>query len=301
MRILTRKKNGIDDNGAAFEALVFVIVILAGILVTFPILHVVSMAVSDPMAVLQGDVWFIPVGFTLESFEWVLQESQLVTGFMNSLFYTVVGTTLSVALAIMAGYAFSIPNLPGGRVVMFLYTFTMLFSGGLIPTYLQIRDLNLIDTRTILIIHGLVAVYNVIIVRTYIKSNIPQEMREAAAIDGANDYHILFKIVIPLAVPVIAIIVLWEGVGKWNEYSTTLYYITNPDYYSLQYVVRGMLQDMSSSVDESLFETKGLDYMATLEGMKYAAIFISLIPVLIIFPFVQKYFVKGIMVGSLKG
>ncbi len=274
---------------------IFMIVIL------YPLIYIVSSSFSAPSAVMSGKVWLWPVGFSLEGYKTVFQYPMIMTGFKNSLIYTVSGTMINVALTLLAAYPLSRKDFFGRNFIMFLFVFTMLFSGGLIPSYLLVRDLGMLDTIFAMIIPTALTVWNVIIARTFFQVTIPHELLEAAKIDGSNDFQFFFKIVLPLSAPIIAVITLFYAVGHWNQYFLALIYLKSQDMFPLQLVLRQILiqnqvdLEMLSDLNEAVAR-EGLRHL-----LKYSLIIVASIPVLIIYPFVQKHFVKGVMIGSLKG
>jgi multiple sugar transport system permease protein/putative aldouronate transport system permease protein len=269
------------------------------VLTLYPILCVISSAVSNPSAVYSGKVTFYPIGFSLRGFEINFQNRNVISGFLNSVFYTVFGTLLNVFATMISGYALSRRELIGWRPISFFFAFTMWFSGGLIPFYLLVRDLGMYNSRLALIIPGMVSVWNIIIVRTYIRTTIPDEMFEAASIDGCGYFRFLWQVVLPLSGAIIAVITLWVVIGHWNAYFNALIFINDKSKKPLQlflrdYLISAVTPDMSD-VD---FTTESLGIQ---ELVKNALILIACLPLWIIYPFVQKYFVKGVMIGSLKG
>ncbi|WP_257348911.1 carbohydrate ABC transporter permease [Pseudalkalibacillus decolorationis] len=269
--------------------------------VLYPLIYVVSASFSSADAVASGRVWLWPVDFSLEGYKAVFDYNMIWTGYANSLFYMVVGTSINVALTILAAYPLSRRDFRGRGIFMFLFVFTMMFNGGLIPTYLLVRDLGMLNTRWALIIPNAMAVFNVIITMTYFRSVIPKEVLESAQLDGCNDFKFLLKIVLPLSAPIIAVISLFYAVGHWNQYFSALIYLRDTDLFPLQLVLRNIL--IQSEIDPSMISDIG-NYQKNVglrELLKYALIVVASLPVLIIYPFVQKYFVKGVMIGSLKG
>jgi multiple sugar transport system permease protein/putative aldouronate transport system permease protein len=271
------------------------------ITVLYPLVYIVSASFSDATAVVSGQVWLWPVKPTLDGYRAVFNDSEIVSGFLNSLFYTVVGTAVNVILTILAGYPLSRKDLFGRNVLTFLFVFTMLFSGGMIPTYLVVKDLGLLNTRWALIIPTALSAYNVIITRTYFQMNLPDELLEAAQIDGANDFTFLWRIVLPLSGPIIAVNALFYAVGHWNEFFNALIYLTDQSLFPLQLVLREILIQNQVDLSKITDVQKYLEMQNLANLLKYALIVVSTVPVLVVYPFVQKHFVKGIMIGSLKG
>ncbi|WP_337099955.1 carbohydrate ABC transporter permease [Paenibacillus sp. YIM B09110] len=278
---------------------IYVYLVVCSLVVLYPLIYILSASFSSPFAVISGKVWLYPVDITLIGYEVVFKNSQVIIGFANSLFYAIVGTLVSVTVTLMIAYPLSRKTFYGRNLIMFLLTFTMLFGGGMIPLYLVIKDLHLIDTRWALIIPGALAVYSVIIARTFFQSNIPDELSEAAEIDGCSDMGFLFRIVLPLSKSIIAVLVLFSAVGYWNAYFDALLYLKSVDKYPLQLILRNILLLNASENPTNITEMMQRQGLA--DQMKYSLIVISTVPILLIYPFVQRHFVKGVMIGSLKG
>lgn len=277
------------------------IVTLFFLAVLFPLIYVVSASFSDPNKVIQGQVWLWPVGFNLEGYRAVFDNPRVMSGYLNSFIIMVGGTAVNVVMTILAGYPLSRKDFPDRHLLMGLFVFTIMFSGGLIPTYILVKNLGLIDTRWALILPTAIGVWNAIIVRTYFQTTIPGDLLEAAQMEGCNEFHFLWKIVIPLSGPIIAVITLFYAVGHWNQFFQALLYLKDEAKYPLQIVLREILventiTDMSSMDVESQLLRQRLR-----ELLKYSLIIVASAPLLMIYPFIQKYFVKGIMIGSLKG
>ncbi|WP_422661138.1 carbohydrate ABC transporter permease [Paenibacillus sp. EC2-1] len=284
-----------------FDVFVYLLLSAGFIVVAYPLLYVVSASFSDPQAVVSGKVWLFPVKPTLEGYVAVFKNSQIVTGFMNSLFYMVVGTTLNIVMTVFAAYPLSRKELQGRSAVTLYFVITMFISGGLIPSYLLVKNLELLDTRWALIIPAAMSVWNVIITRTFFQVTIPQELYEAAQLDGAGDFRFLVSIAIKLSAPIIAVMALYYGVSHWNTYFSALIYLKSPELFPLQIILRSILVvnniDPTMVVDFEVLQRK----QGLTDVLKYAVIVVASVPVLIIYPFVQKYFVKGVMIGSIKG
>ena len=287
---------------------VYFITVLVALICFYPLYFTVIASVSDPYAVYTGKISFLPVGFTIESYQEVMKNSQIWTGYGNTIFYTVVGTLFNLALTIPGAYALSKKQMFGRTFLMTIFIITMYFSGGMIPTYLLYKGMNLVNTRTILCIIGGVSVYNLIVTRTYFQNSISEELYEAARIDGANELHIFWSFALPLAGPIIAVMALYYAVGHWSSYFSAMIYVTKTSYQPLQLVLRRILilnenafaEAMAADVSEEALQLAlRRTYLAT--TMKYALVFIASAPMLVAYPFVQKFFVKGVMVGSLKG
>jgi ABC-type glycerol-3-phosphate transport system permease component len=284
-----------------FDVLIRFFLCGAFIVVAYPLLYVVSASFSNPQAVISGKVWIFPVEPTLNGYAAVFKNAQLITGFLNSLFYMIVGTSLNLVMTVMAAYPLSRKELAGRNAVMMFFVFTMFFSGGLIPTYLLVKNLGMLDTRWALIIPAAMSVWNVIITRTFFQVTIPQELYEAAQIDGAGDFRFLASIVLRLSAPILAVMALYYGVGHWNAYFSALIYLKSQDLFPLQIILRSIL--VLNNIDPTMIED--FEVLQRKQGLadvlKYAVIVVASVPVLMIYPFVQKYFVKGVMIGSIKG
>ncbi|TVY08111.1 carbohydrate ABC transporter permease [Paenibacillus cremeus] len=292
-------KESRDDR--LFNWINYTILFLFTITVLYPLIYIFSASFSSASAVVSGKVWLYPVDMTLEGYTAVFKHPLIVTSFLNSVFYTVVGTAFNVVLTLMAAYPLSRKDFMPRNVIMALFVFTMMFSGGLIPSYLVVKGLGLIDSRWSLIIPAAIGVWNMIIARTYFQTTIPDELLEAAQMDGCSDFTFFRRIVLPLSGPIIAVIALFYAVGHWNQYFNALLYLKRQELYPLQLVLRDIL--VQNEVDSSMI-TDVADAVARQglrELLKFSLIVVSTVPVLIIYPFIQRHFVKGMMIGSLKG
>ncbi|TDF97482.1 carbohydrate ABC transporter permease [Paenibacillus piri] len=269
--------------------------------VLYPLIFVVSASFSSTSAVVSGHVWLFPVDFSLEGYKTVFKDKYIGSGFFNSIYYTVTGTAINVALTVMAAYALSRKDLWGRKWIMLFFVVTMFFNGGLIPNYLLVKNLGMLDTVWSMILPGALSVFNVIIARTYFQTTIPQELLEAAQMDGATDLIFLWKVVIPVSGPIIAVLTLFYAAAHWNAFFSALIYLKQKDLYPLQLVLRDIL--IQNQVDTNTITDP--EIMAAKEGLaellKYSLIVVSSVPLMIVYPFVQRHFVKGVMVGSVKG
>jgi ABC-type glycerol-3-phosphate transport system permease component len=271
------------------------------LIVLYPLLYILSSSFSSTEAVVSGRVWLFPVEPTLMGYKAVFKNEQILTGFANSIFYTVVGTIINIVMTVMAGYPLSRKDFYGKGAIMVLFTFTMLFSGGMIPSYLLVKNLGMMDTRWAMLIPGAMGVYYVIIARTFFMSTIPDELYEAAQLDGCSDIKFITRVVVPLSSALLAVLVLFYAVGHWSSYFNALLYLRDPDKFPLQIILRNILINNTNNAAmiedvDSMVRAMGLQ-----ELLKYALIVVASVPVLMIYPFVQKYFVKGVMIGALKG
>lgn len=283
----------------AFDVMFAVLDFLALIICLYPMYFVVVASFSNPRMVLAGKTFLIPRGVTLEGYQLVFEDPRIWTGLKNTLAYTLGGTAISLVATLMASYALSRKELPFRNGIMLFFTVTMFFSGGLIPTYLVISDLGLLNTYWVMVLPGAVSVYNMIIARTFFSTNIPEELFESARLDGCSYTRFLFKIGMPLCRAIVAVIALYYAVGYWNEYYKALIYISDQEKTTLQMVLRNILLSTQESADQS-----GMDYssrLMTSEQIKYALIVVSTLPIMMVYPFLQKFFAKGVMLGSIKG
>ena len=266
-----------------------------------PLLMTISISLTDGDSIARYGYRLIPDRISLKAYEYVFaQPQQVITGYRNSLYITIVGTVLNVFVTAMAAYPLSRKDLKIRNAVMMLFAFTMLFNGGMIPTYLLVRQLGLIDTMWAMVLPNALAVWNLIITRTYFQTTIPDEMLESANIDGCDDFKFLWKMVIPLSVPILAVNVLLYAVGHWNSYFNAMLYINDNKLYPLQLVLRDILiQDDTAGM--SMDVTKQLEKQQTRYLLQYSTIVVGTVPVMLLYPLIQRYFVTGIMVGAVKG
>ncbi len=267
------------------------------LVVILPLMHVVSVSLSSPGAVSAGRVLIFPVDLNFNAYGTLVRTQSIITGMLNTIYYTFMGTVLNIFVTIICAYPLSRKNLPGKKFLLWIFTFTMMFGGGLIPSYLNIRRLGLLNTRWAMIIPGAMSVWNMIITRTFFINTIPDELIEAAEIDGASDFQCFIRIVMPNSVTIVAIMALFYAVGHWNQYYTAMLYLNKPELYNLQLVLRNII----ASAQALLEQTDNLAAAENIEVLKYAVIVFASLPIMLFYPFVQKYFVKGVMVGSLKG
>jgi putative aldouronate transport system permease protein len=268
------------------------------LIVLVPLVNIVASSFSSPAAVSGGRVFLWPVDFTFIGYKAVLTSDAILTGFGNSLFYAGVGTIVSVALTVMIAYPLSRSELVGRKVFIGGVLFTMLFSGGLIPTYMVVRALGLLDTRWAIILPAAIGAWQVLIAMTFFRSSIPGELYEAAQLDGASDLRFLWSIVLPLSKPLLAVIALMYGIGQWNSYFSALIYLRDEDLYPLQLVLRNVLI-VNNTGGTNLADQMAAEQMADL--MKFSLIVVSTVPVMLVYPFVARHFTKGVMLGSVKG
>ena len=285
-----------------FQIVNTIFLLLLLVIVAYPLYFVVIAAFSDPDAVARGEVLLYIKGFQTQGFKFVLSDQDVIYGYCNSLLYTLVGTAINIILTMTAGYALSVP-FAGRRPIMLLMTFTMYFSGGMIPSYFLMRDIGLLNSFWVMVLPGAVSVYNTMVARTFIRSNINESLYEAAEMDGCSRIRFFISIVLPVSGVLIAIMTLFYGVGHWNSYFNAILYINDRKKFPLQLVLREILVlNQVAASDIAGQDPELLAFMQKIaDTMKYALIIVSSVPVLILYPFLQKYFVKGIMVGSMKG
>ncbi len=291
-----------------FDALnlTFFIVVLAVVL--YPLYLIIICSLSSAEAINAGKVYLAPVDFSWMGYEAVFGHKELWNSYLNAIFYTVVGSACSVFITLMAAYAMTTPKYIGKKFVNLLIVFTMFFSGGLIPIFLNVRDLGLYNTRLVMILMNLVSVWNLMVARTYIQSTIPRELYEAAVMDGADHFHYFFKCVLPLSGTIVAVLSVYYGVARWNDYFTGLIMLRDRSLYPLQTILREILASLTMSTSSENFfsayadDVSGMtDAYRKAEVAKYCCIVVSTGPAVLLYIFMQKYFVKGVMIGSLKG
>mgnify|MGYP001033099238 CR=1 FL=1 len=305
--VKVKRDTSIGDR--TFVIVMYVVLILLLIVMLYPLIFVISASFSNPKAVAGGRMILWPVEPSLDGYRYLMQYTEIWSGYVNTFFYTIVGTLLNLAATLPCAYAMSRRDLKGRGFLMVFFMVTMYFSGGLIPGYLNVKQLGLLDTRTVILIGGLVSTYNLIVCRTYFMSSIPMEIQEAAIIDGCDDFQIFNKIVFPLSKAITVVMALYYGVGRWNSYFTEMIYLKDRGKYPLQLFLReiltkstfaqtAMAEGKTFSVEEMMALIKQAD---TANMLKYGIIVLSTAPMLLIYPFLQKYFEKGVMIGSVKG
>ena len=293
-------KRQVTWNDLIFNIILYGMSIIILLIVIYPLYFIVIASFSNPTEVAHGKVWFVPSQFTVDGYKEIMRHSELWTGYRNTIVYTVLGTVIGLAVNIPAAYALSRRDLVGRKLITFFFIFTMFFNGGLIPTYFTIRDFGLYDTFWVMVLPFSVVVYHIIIARTFFDSSLPQGILDAAQIDGCGNLRFFFQIALPLSKAVLAVIALYTAVSQWNAYFNALVYIRNEDLKPLQLVIRNILitnQAMAGTGDGlAAQEARRLS-----ELMKYAVIIISTVPIMCVYPFVQKYFSQGVMIGAIKG
>lgn len=287
-----------SNDSAASNLVIYGVVIFAALITIYPFFYVIINSFSDPYEVLRRNVWFYPIRPTLMAYEELMRESEVFVAYGNTLWYTVVGTVLNVLFTVAAAYALSVKSFCLRRITSLFITITMFVSGGIIPLYIVVCKTGLYNSRWSLIIPTLVSAYNLIIARAYMES-IPYELTESAKLDGANDWVILCRIIAPVAKPIIALLAIYYAVGHWNEYFSPMIYLKDRELKPVQLYLRDILiADTNSATQQA---TTGNAKTVLYEELKFANIVITVLPITIVYPFFQKYFVQGAMIGSVKG
>jgi putative aldouronate transport system permease protein len=293
-----RRSTGSD---AVFDVVNTAFLALVCLVVLYPLIYVVSASFSSPAAVSRGAVWLYPVEPSLAGYRAVFADRDVLTGYANSLLYMVAGTALNVSITLMAAYALAQKRLPGGTPIMMIFTFTLLFSGGIIPLYLVVRATIGVNNRWDMILPNAMSVGNLIIARTYMRQNLPVELRESATIDGSDDFRYFFSVAIPLSGPIIGVLTMLYALTHWNSFFFAFVFLSTKSLLPLQIILRNILIISEIAMDSF----QNLEYLARIAGMmnllKFSVIVVASVPVLLLYPFVQRSFVKGIMIGSIKG
>lgn len=284
-----------------FIVSVYAILSLILVIVLYPLIYVVSASFSDPQAVISGKVVLWPVDVTLRGYQAVFKNPKILTGFANSLFYMFVGTAINLVMTMLCAYPLSRKEFTARNKIAALFVFTMYFSGGLVPSYMIVSKLGLINTRWAMLIPTAMSTYNMIIARTYMVNSIPDELYEAAQLDGCSPFKYLLKVIVPLSKPIIAVLALYYGIAKWNNYFDAMLYLNDSSKWPITMVLREIL--IQNQIDPTMLTDASA--LSKLQGMtellKYSVIVVASVPVLMIYPFVQKYFVKGVTIGAVKG
>lgn len=283
-----------------FDRIIIIIGLVVMIVIMVPVLFVLAASFSDPEYVLNGEVLLWPKGFTIEAYKRVFENKEIWRGYLNTIIYTVLGTSISLTLTILAAYPLSRKRLRGRNVIMLGIIFTMYFSGGMIPEYLLVRDLGIYNSMWALLIPTAISTYNLIVAKTFFENSIPEEVYESVSIDGCGNIRTLFSIVLPLSKAIVAVLTLYYAVALWNSYYSALIYLRDEAKAPLQIILRNIL--LIGQTEQMGTNDVGMaEKIKFAESIKYAVIVVSSIPMLVIYPFVQKYFVKGVMVGAIKG
>jgi putative aldouronate transport system permease protein len=273
-------------------------IVVSIVAILYPLYFIIIASVSNPFMVANGQVFFFPKGITFGGYFRIFQDNSILVGYRNTLFYTIAGTLFKMLVTIPAAYALSRKDFLPRRPLMFIFVFTMYFNGGLIPTYLLIKDLHMLNTVWVMIIPFAVNVTNLIIARSFFESNIPQELFDSAAIDGCNNTQFFFRIVMPISKSILSVIALFYVVQQWNEFFSALLYLKDRNLFSLQLIIRDILvMNQNSSASASASSSA----VQIAEQVKFAVIIVSTLPMLLLYPFIQRYFIKGVMIGAIKG
>ncbi|WP_066195638.1 MULTISPECIES: carbohydrate ABC transporter permease [Gracilibacillus] len=273
------------------------------LLISYPLIYIISASISDPQFVNSGQMWLFPRGITFEGFGRVFQNSEIWLGYRNTIFYTLFGTFINLAITLPMAYALSRQELIGKKIIMALLVFTMFFEGGLIPTYLLVRDLGFVDTIWAMVLPNAAVMWNIIVTMTFFKATIPRGLEEAAEMDGASQIRTFFQIVIPLSAPIIAVMALFYGVSHWNQYFNAMIYLQDKSLFPLQLFLREILvqQQLTTELMQQSGSAEALsEHSRIADIVKYAVMIVSAAPLLIVYPFLQRFFLKGVMIGSLK-
>jgi len=294
----TRIKLSASDK--LYYAITYTIMIILICVTVYPLLYILACSFSGRSAILAGRVYIFPVDFSVEGYKTVLENPDVFSGYYNTILYTVLGTALNVCVTMLCAYPMSRANWPLKKFFTFLFMFTMFFSGGMIPSYILVSKLGMINTRWALILPGAMSVYNMIIARTFIQNSIPNDLLEASQIDGCSDIRYFFQIVLPLSKAIMAVLTLYYAVGHWNSYFSAFIYLSDRKLYPLQIILREILIENSIDAEALMDEQMAAQKAGLADLLQYSLIVVSTAPILCIYPFVQKYFIKGVMIGSVK-
>ena len=295
-----RQKVRRQRKDVVFDVILYTICALLLVVILYPLWFIIIASFSDPSAVAGGHVWLWPVGFTLEGYQELLRQPQVWLGYRNTIAYTVVGTLIGLAVNIPAAYALSRKDLWGRKVLMGLYVFTMFFSGGLIPIFLTVQQAGLYNTFWVLVLPFSVSAYNIIVARTFFETSLPPDLWDAAQIDGCGNLRFFFTMALPLSKAVISVIALWTAVGQWNSYFNALIYIRDENLYPLQLIMRNILITNQNFAALGTGEA-AMIAMRRANLVRYAMIIVATVPIMCVYPFIQKYFDQGVMIGAVKG
>ncbi len=286
------------------NSVVYVLLSLAFLVVVYPLFFVLIASISNPTLVNTGQVWLIPRGITLEGYKRIFANSDIITGYKNTVFYTAVGTSVNLVVTLTAAYSLSRGELPGRGIIMAVFAFTMFFSGGIIPLFILVNALHMYDTFWVMIVPTALSVWNLIIARTFFQTTIPLELLDAAAIDGCSDFRFFGSVVLPLSGAIIAVMMIFYAVGHWNAYFNALIFLRSHSRFPLQLILREIL--LQNTFNDESMDTMSSDTDSTKVAMmalsiKYGVIVVASIPMLVLYPFVQRHYVRGIMIGAIKG
>ncbi|MFD1413338.1 carbohydrate ABC transporter permease [Oceanobacillus jeddahense] len=293
------KRFSLSDRGFDLINTIFLLIIL--VLIVYPLVFVLSASISDPQAVSSGRMWLWPVDITFKGYERVFANDAIWIGYKNTIIYTAVGTAIHLFVLLPCAYALSRKELMAKKFILWFILFTMLFNGGLIPTYLVVQSMGMLDTMWAIIIPNVVGAWSILVARAFFQQSIPDQLVEASKIDGASDFYIFIRVVLPLSLPIIAVMALFHAVNLWNQYFNALIYLSDRDKYPLQLILREILVVNQMQLNDPGGSAESLvDQVKTAGLIKYAVIIVSSLPLLLIYPFVQRFFVQGVLIGSIK-
>lgn len=299
---MSRSRRRFELSDKAFNRINVTLVSIITLIIIYPLIFVISASISDPMAVQRGEMWLWPVDITFRGYELVFNRPDIWLGYRNTILYTVVGTLIHLFLLLPSAYALSRKELMARNVFLWYILFTMLFSGGLVPTYLLVQSLGMVDTMWAVTLNGVIGAWSILVARSFFQTSIPDQLVEAAKIDGASDIYIFIRIVLPLSLPIIAVMALFHAVAMWNSYFPALIYLQDDAKQPLQIILRRILILNEASADAASGGGASSFYQLMKEGMllRYAVIIVSALPLLIVYPFLQRFFVQGVLIGSIK-
>lgn len=302
--VTKRTKMRMTKGDVVFTICNYIFITLAVVITLYPLVYVLSASISEPTKVNSGEMWLWPVDITFAGYRRVFNNPDIWSGYANTIFYTVFGTLVNLVLTIPCAYALAKKHLPFKKGISFIILFTMFFSGGLIPLYMLVDTLHLLDTVWAVVLPTAASAYNIIISRTFMETTIPEGLEEAAEIDGCDPFRTFFKIILPLSAPIIAVMALFYGVGHWNSYFNEMIFLTDRSKLPLQVILREIIvvTQINTSGQTTNMEAQTAAEMQQLAGIiKYAVMIVSSLPIIIVYPFLQRFFVKGVMIGSIKG
>lgn len=302
--VTKRTKMRMTKGDVVFTICNYIFITLAVVITLYPLVYVLSASISEPTKVNSGEMWLWPVDITFAGYRRVFNNPDIWSGYANTIFYTVFGTFINLVLTIPCAYALAKKHLPFKKGISFIVLFTMFFSGGLIPLYMLVDTLHLLDTVWAVVLPTAASAYNIIISRTFMETTIPEGLEEAAEIDGCDPFRTFFKIILPLSAPIIAVMALFYGVGHWNSYFNEMIFLTDRSKLPLQVILREIIvvTQINTSGQTTNMEAQTAAEMQQLAGIiKYAVMIVSSLPIIIVYPFLQRFFVKGVMIGSIKG
>lgn len=302
--VTKRTKMRMTKGDVVFTICNYIFITLAVVITLYPLVYVLSASISEPTKVNSGEMWLWPVDITFAGYRRVFNNPDIWSGYANTIFYTVFGTLINLVLTIPCAYALAKKHLPFKKGISFIILFTMFFSGGLIPLYMLVDTLHLLDTVWAVVLPTAASAYNIIISRTFMETTIPEGLEEAAEIDGCDPFRTFFKIILPLSAPIIAVMALFYGVGHWNSYFNEMIFLTDRSKLPLQVILREIIvvTQINTSGQTTNMEAQTAAEMQQLAGIiKYAVMIVSSLPIIIVYPFLQRFFVKGVMIGSIKG